>query len=190
MNKHIGIITGMVLLALFCSCRNHNDCCQDAICFVPVRGMDSLFDGVEQVIYRSGHDTHNLVYCMSFQNGRRCNILINQKNDDGFFFNIEENKISPDKRFLNKEKKYFKEEYGCGVDQIKALILFCRKNNFVFISQYDNNICCHTNRAVLFFYSKDTVFLDEKKYKNLGQNWFTPITKESAGHELSYSPKR
>ena len=173
MNKHIGIITGMVFLALFCSCRNQNDGRQDIIYTVPDSDMDSLFDSVEQVIYRSGYDTHNFVYCMTFQNGKRCNILINQKNDDGFFFNIEENRINPNKRSLNKEKNNFKEEYGCDVEQIKALVQFCQKNNFVFISKYNNNICFHTNQSLLFFYSKDSAFLDEKKYYSLGQNWFT-----------------
>ncbi len=180
MNKHIGIITG-IIIALFCSCRNQNDNCQDTLLPVSEYDVDSLFCGVEQVRYRAGRDTHNLVYCISFQNGRRCNILINPSNRDGFFFNIDERGINPNKRSLNKDNYYFKEEYGCDVERIIALVQFCRRNNFVFIAHYNDNICCHTNRSLLFFYSMDSFFLDEKKYNNLGHNWFTPKLKLHPG---------
>lgn len=171
----LGLI--MVLFA-FLSCTHRQEAVRDVTCTTLDQDMDSLFKGIEMTIFRPSRDTINLVYCFKFQNGRKCIAQMRLDSGNGFFVDVKEHEIDSLKHSFIDEEEYFKEFYGCDVTQIQEMVRFCSENNFYSVTRYNDGInptaryTCHTPQSV-FFYSRDSVFFNEEKYKHLGQHWYT-----------------
>ena len=175
MKTRYGLIVG--LFTLF-SCIHRQENLRDMTSATLDQDMDSLFKGIEMVIFRPSRDTVHLVYCFKFQNGRGCITRMSLDSGHGFFVDIKEHEVDSLKHFFIKKEEYFKECYGCDVTQIQEVIRFCTENNFYSVTRYIDDTCpiarytCHTPQSV-FFYSRDSVFFNEEKYKHLGQHWYT-----------------
>lgn len=140
----------------------------------PVLGqdVDSLFNGVESVIFRHGYDTTSLVYCLTFQNGKRCIVSSDQRLSKMFFYEINDKTISPHKRPLKGEHVFFKNNYGCNITQIETLIFFCWRNKFENVTHYNEQYITLRSSQMTFFYSKDSMFFNGGKYEKIDSNWY------------------
>lgn len=173
-----------ILFALF-SCTRPQETSSNAVTSIPNQDMDSLFNGIEMAIFRPSIDTADLVYCFKFTNGRGCITRMRPDCGYGFFIDINEQGIDTLKHSLINENECFKQEYGCDVAQITAVVRFCSKYNFFSVTRHFDKrhstarYTCHTSRSILF-YSKDSVFFNENKYRSLGHHWYRPIPSKNS----------
>ena len=148
----------------------------DLTCPVSNQDMDTLFNGIDYFFLRHGYDTNELVYCFNFHNGRRCFIHPGLDSEDDFFVDVKESIADSVRHSLTKEHVFFEERYGCDVEQIKEVILFCSENNFYSVQRHDDDsrsYTCRTYRS-MFFYSNDSALFSKEKYIELGPHWYTP----------------
>ncbi len=146
-------------------------------CPVAEQEMDSLFNGIEIVIFRPGYDTINLVYCVSFKNGRGCIVSMKKDSKNGFFCDINNGNIDSHKYSLTEDYVFFKEWYGCDIAQIRAMIYFCKENDLYSVSHYSNHHITFNSHEMPFFYSKDSLFFNTEMFDVIGQNWYVPRRK-------------